>query len=272
MTKTAVITIADLHSNSSLALCPPNINLDDGGTHHHSRIQSWLWRSWLDFCFQIDRDTKGMRKILVLNGDLGELDTMKRSVQLISLNKSTILNIVTETLEPILNIVDSVLVIRGTAAHEGKSSWLEETIAKDIGAISQTESIFSWWHYRGTCEGVRLDIAHHASKSSNPFSKGYGAIRVASRMQRYYQRMKALPPHVAVRSHNHEYEDSGGNYETFVYFTPAWTIKTEYALRIGLENALSDIGGVVIYCENGQYQTKKYSYEPKETKIWKLTL
>jgi hypothetical protein len=85
--------------------------------------------------------------------------------------------------------------------------------------------------------------------------------------------MRSQSPDIAPRSHNHTYEDSGGNYETFVFFTRAWTILTEYGYRVGLENSLADIGGHVITCEDGKWSKRDYKYEPKEARqVWKLTL
>jgi len=234
----------------------------------------WLWRSLQDMSKQIATDFAGHRKILIGNGDLGELDTQKRSIQLITLNKATILSMVVKTLDPLFSLAEKMIIMRGTAAHTGKSSWLEEAVAKDIdGVVPQSDDIYSHWHYRGVCEGVPIDVCHHASKSLNPFTLGYGAIRVAARMQRYYQKLKAQPPALAIRSHNHTYEDSGGNYETFVFFTRAWTTATEYAYRQGLENTLSDIGGHVIECEDGKWKKKDYPFEPREARrIWATKL
>jgi hypothetical protein len=192
---------------------------------------------------------------------------------------------VLDTLEPMLSIADEVLIIRGTPAHVGKSAWLEEAIAKDLDNViwyekspevdekGKKKGTASWWHFRGVADGVRTDIAHHANTSTNPFTKGYGAIRAATRMQRYYQQMKSPSPHVAIRSHNHHYEDSGSNYETFLFFTPAWTIFSEFFYRIGLENVIADIGSVVLLCDNGEYKIKRYTFEPREARqIWKLTM
>jgi hypothetical protein len=273
--KTALIVVSDLHINSEVAICPPIVNKDDGNSHHAGRTQMWLWRSWQSFWNQVRNDYQGYRKILVCNGDLGELDTAKRSVQLITLNKATILKMVLDTLEPALDVVDAQLFTRGTAAHTGKSAWLEEAIADDLkDTISPTDKIASWWHYRGVCEGVRLDIAHHASAGGKPWAKGGGALRLASQVVWHYRVDRgADPPHVVIRSHNHQYSDSGGNFETFAFFTRAWTSATEYVFRIGQENSLADVGGHVIACEDGKWSKKDYTFEPREARrVWAMKL
>ena len=272
--KTAVIVIADLHINSSVSLCPPTVQLDDGGTYTSSRTQHWLWRSWLDFIKQVVIDTEGYRNILVINGDLGELDTKRRSNQIITPNKSTIQTMVYDTLLPILDHVNDTLVIRGTGAHEGKSSWLEEAIAHDIEAIPYSDSIASHWHFRGVCSGVKFDIAHHTNGSRLPWGKGSNALKLAAQTVWHYRvSRKVDPPDIVIRSHNHQYSDSGGNFETLAVCTPSWTTATEFYYRIGLENVLADIGGLVFFCDNGKYSMKKYLFEPKEARrVWAIKL
>jgi hypothetical protein len=44
-----LVLTGDLHVNSTVALCPPTVELDDGGTYHHSRTQAWIWNRWIDF-------------------------------------------------------------------------------------------------------------------------------------------------------------------------------------------------------------------------------
>ena len=40
---------SDLHAGSTVALCPPKVQLDDGGKYEASKAQLWLWECWLDF-------------------------------------------------------------------------------------------------------------------------------------------------------------------------------------------------------------------------------
>jgi hypothetical protein len=120
-----------MHTNSTVGICPPVINLDDGGTYRSSPVQRWLWECWLDQVERVKR-IDASRKVLILNGDLGELDTKRRSTQLISANKAVIQAMVTDTLAPLVDVVDDVIVIRGTMAHTGKGGWLEESIAADL--------------------------------------------------------------------------------------------------------------------------------------------
>jgi hypothetical protein len=180
---TQLIVLSDLHINSTVAVCPPRVQLDDGGTYHASRTQQWLWACLNDIIAQA-LEIQADKRVLVLNGDLGELDTKKRSIQLVTLNKATILGMVIDTLEPLLAVTDATYIVRGTPAHEGKSCWLETQVGADIDAVPDPRTgAPSWWHIRSACEDVRLDIAHHASMGSRWWSKANAVLSTAASME-----------------------------------------------------------------------------------------
>ena len=47
--RTVVAIAGDLHVNSTVAVCPPVVMLDDGGEYRASKPQRWLWREWVKF-------------------------------------------------------------------------------------------------------------------------------------------------------------------------------------------------------------------------------
>ena len=268
-----LIVVSDLHINSTVALCPPLIQLDDGGTYKASKSQRWLWNSWIDL-WDNKAPTYPGEHILIINGDLGDIDDKARSHQIITRNNATIQSIVLDTIEPAVQWADKIYIIRGTAAHTGKSSWLEEAIAQDLDNTIPDDNTASWWHLRATREGVRFDVAHHASMGNLPHTSPNAANKVAFLAQyRYAVDMKQPPPDVAIRSHNHRYADSGSNYGTFALLTGAWTIATEFVYRIGQENTLSDIMAHVFVCDNGKYKLENIKYDyPEVKRIWKKTM
>lgn len=270
--KTLLIVSSDHHINSTLAICPPEINLDDGGTYHASRGQRWLWDCWRDAWdkirpFAADKD----RVVLALNGDLGELDTKRRSNQLISPNKATILEMVTETLKPALEVAKELYVIRGTAAHEGKSAWLEEAVANDITGVlpDKARGTASWWHLVGKLNGLAVDISHHASMTGTPWGKFAAPDALWSRVLWYYKVDKEIqPPDLVIRSHNHKFAPS-----EHVYFTPCWSLITENGYRIGRENDQPDIGLLAFEIEGRQVQAHRFLYPiPSNKRVWSVTL
>jgi len=269
---TNIVIVSDTHINSRAGLCPPIVNLDEGGTYHSNATQRAIWRAWLDFWDEVER-LKG-DKILVVNGDMGELDAKNRSNYLITRNNATILEMVHNALRPALDRVDKVLIIRGTEAHIGKEAWVEEAIAQDLdNAITDKESA-SWWHFRGVIEGVRFDIAHHASMGRLPWTEKHAALKVADIITARYADLGAPLPDIAIRSHNHRRSDSGRNYDTKVICTPCWTGQTPFIKRIGQENSRVDIGGDVITCEDGKYSWEPYKYRPlpEGRKLWSIKI
>lgn len=272
---TLFIATADLHINSTVAICPPTINLDDGGTYHSTPAQHWLWECWLETWRKIG-EMQADRVVLLLNGDIGELDTKRRSNQLITLNKATIQEIVTDTLKPALDVAKEVYVVRGTQAHVGKSSWLEEAIAQDIIGAKHDDSrgTASWWHIQGKIENVRVDIAHHAGMGGAPWSRANGANNLAARVMWQYRVDLDIPaPQLVIRSHNHKYASSGDNYPARVYYTPCWTLITEYGYKIGRENDHPDIGLLVFEIDGDQVEMHRVIYRPKQDrKVWSVRL
>lgn len=270
--RTLVIVASDTHINSTVGLCPPLINLDDGGSYHSSRAQRWLWDCWLDMWDKAGQYTD-WRKVVIFNGDIGELDTMRRSYQLISPNKAVIQAMVIDALEPVLAVVDAVYIIRGTQAHTGKGAWLEEAIASDITVNVPNKTSASWYHLRATASGVRLDVAHHASMGGLPWTAPNSANKLAYIAMNYYREMGLPVPHLVIRSHNHRYATSGDNYPVSAYFTPAWQLATEYAYRTGKELSIANIGALAFECEGGNYVPRRFDYPIKESRrLWATSL
>ena len=265
--KTNLAICSDTHINSTVAVCPPRIELDEG-SYVATRPQRWLWECWQDFATEFYK-LPG-RHIVVVNGDVGELDTKRRSLQLITTNKAIIQSIILDTLKPLTADADMVYVLRGTSAHTGKSAWLEEWLAKDLDNASKP----SLWRLQANCEGVRLDIAHHASMGRSEQAKLNAPAKLAVDTFYQYTLANHKPPHLVIRSHNHRWADTGNNYPVRVLYTAAWTFATEYIYRTGLYNAdmLANIGGYYITCEDGAYTVEQKAYKPERRNIWALSL
>src|SRR3954466_7091952 len=89
MSATLIVVTSDQHCGSSVALCPPKIELDDGGEYVASRAQQWLWQNWLDFWQRVERvrDREKAKLYQVWNGDLTE-GSHHGSTQILSGNSS----------------------------------------------------------------------------------------------------------------------------------------------------------------------------------------
>lgn len=268
---TTIAYSSDHHINSTLGLCPRTVNLDDGGTYRSSRIQTQLLYAWDDYIKQISM--LPAPRVAVFGGDLGELDTKRRSHQIVSANKATIQRMIIKMIEPMLDICDGAIFIRGTLAHVGKSSWLEEAIAQDIDITIPDSGTQSHYHFRGVFDKLRFDFAHHVGMGGLPWTEKHAAIKAGSIMlSRYLIDMREKEPNIAVRSHNHRYADSGGNFDNlFVVCSRCFQGKTEFVHRIGQENSVPNIGGHAFVCENGEYQYHDFKYKLKRGRTWTAT-
>jgi len=274
---TTGIFVADLHVNSTVAVCPPVVNLDDGGTYHATRTQRWLWDSWTGLWQDVDRGTPKGDRVLFVVGDLGELDTEKRSIQLISLNKDTIIGMCIDVLEPALSVVDRVYFFRGTPAHSGRSAWLEEHVARDIDTSvpyskeidqetgEEKKTIASWWHLRGRINASKIDVCHHVGGSVTPNAGNNLGIKILSK----YALNNWDRPDLVLRAHVHKFRESGKNLPLWAAICPAWTTITEYGYRIGMENDISDIGMIVVnFGDIGFTQSVKILHIEESRSIW----
>ena len=112
-------------------------------------------------------------------------------------------------------------------------------------------------------------------RSKLPWTKANSVNVLAARAMYYYgAELKQELPHYVVRSHNHKYADSGGNFPHIkAIMTPAWTTITAYGYRIGRELELADIGGVVLSNIDGVISDRVVRYFPKENRrIWTIKI
>jgi hypothetical protein len=244
--------------------------LDDGGQYFPSRGQRWLWDGWLEF-IDMARDLSQSYKTLALFvGDLGELDTKRRTNQIITANKATIMGMINDVVDPIADWVDGMYFIRGTPAHVGKSSWLEEEIAGDYdNAVHAAKGIHSHYQVRLVTDGVRIEAAHHASMGSLARTEKNAANQIAfDTMSAYAFELHQPLPDLVFRAHNHRWADSYDNYETRAICLPCWSMAPEYIFRIGKYNTKADVGAVVVLIENGNYEVHKYKLKPQKDNVW----
>jgi hypothetical protein len=269
MEKTLVIIVADTHINSRVALRVPVFNIE-GETSHATRGQRWLWENWLDLAGLVSAYDSTWRKVIVFQGDLGELDAKRRTNEIITPNKALIQAMVQETISPLVDAVDGAIFIRGTPAHTGKAAWLEEAIAQDTTITRKAADASSWYWFRGHASGVYFDLAHFLPMGSAPLAGANAANKLADNACRYYSRMGLPLPHVVSRSHNHHRADSGRNFHPMLAVcTPCWSLATEYAYLTGREYSTADVGADLYECVEGQVTWKPVYYPIKESRrIW----
>jgi len=254
-----ILVISDTHINSTVSLCKPSVNLDDGQEVKITNAQKWFWDNYLDLLEKVDSYKPD---ILIVNGDAVEGDTKQRSYQLVTRNPACIIQIASETLEPLVSKIPAVYFIRGTGAHSGKSGYYEELLAKDFDNTVQINKAYSQWSLNLIADKVKISIAHHTSMSGIPWTKPNSANALAAKVQFQYSQDGDKPPDLVLRAHVHRWADSHDAFRTRAIVTPCWTLETEHTHRIA-PDSLPECGALFIECDNGKYTVDKIKYEPK---------
>ena len=272
--RSIVAVVNDIHANSKVAVCPPRVQLDGGGEWPANRRQQWLyrdvWEPYWDEIWQVKKRLK-WPLFIVLGGEAAD-DNKHTKTELISHNKADQLRIPMKLLETALEIGDFVIVIRGTEAHVGGDSWMDEKIGEDIQGdihvIKTPDGDCSWYNFRGCFGGVYFDIAHHPGHGSmRPWTKGGEANRLAAdilyryvehnmAMRRQGTRELALElPDVVLRGHIHIASDSADNHPIRAIMNPSWQLTSGFGHRLG--GKWLPVGGMYALCDRGQLDIQK---------------
>lgn len=259
MNSSTVALVSDLHVNSTVALCPPQVNLDDGGTYRASKQQRWIWRKWLEFWQTVAERREGRRLIIILNGELAD-NNYHPTTQLVTRNPADMMRLSVAALQPALDLLqdgDRVYVLRGTEAHSGPSSHLDEELAQDIGATGSGDTA-SLSRLRLAIDGVRFDVAHHPPGGGGrlPWTRGTFANRLAAMRVFECAESGERAPHLLIRGHVHRPDDSYDRFATRALVLPSWQLQTSYGFRIGGEPL--PIGGAIVTCAGGRYELEKH--------------
>ena len=165
-----------------------------------------------------------------------------------------------------------VHVVRGTPSHVGRSAESEEGIARALHGqgwpVEQDPDTGMYSSYRRRLDigSVRLDIAHHGrmgqrANTRRSYSSLYAFDVWAENALDMWQEMKRgnlqkawdekRPPDIGIRSHNHQYMDSGYDHRgvTRMIACPAFQLATEWVHRIAAEN-MASIGILVLVIED----------------------
>ena len=248
--------------NSTTALCPPYFALDDGGSYRASKLQLWIWDHWVSYWKRIRKvkRKKGWPVVVILNGELVD-DLNHRSTQLITKNPSDQLRLSISALEPMLDVVDHLYVTRGTEAHSGLSASLDETIARDLGAIPDDEDHHARWLLRTEVAGVKWHVAHHPGMGhARPWTRGGDANRIAAQMLFRYAEQELPLPDIAMFGHTHKKTDSGDNFKVRAIVQPSWQLSNAFGHKLGGD--WLHIGASYTLCNKGRYRVVKHYKRP----------
>ena len=261
-----IACVSDVHAGSTVAVCPPEpIELDDGGFYQPSKSQKWLWSLWEkawheEYNAILDRwrpDTQ----TLVINGDMMD-GNHHGTPQIVSNLSSVHFRIAHELLErgPLKYRFDDIHMVRGTETHVGKSGQQEEGLARalykqgrhNIIDDPDTGQSSSFWR-RFEKDGVRFDCRHHGRFGQRSHTKDAYLRSYAQDIWMAHVKSGDRPPDVCIRSHFHQFGDSGRIHDmpTRVIALPSWQLLTAFGHRISIES-LGQIGMVVLVIRDGK--------------------
>jgi hypothetical protein len=278
-----VVCTSDLHCGSTVGLSPPTIRLDDGGAYEASKAQLWMWSNWLDLWERAEalRGELGADLYCVFNGDLVD-GNHHGTTQILSGNPNAQAAAVNACMAVPLALQPKGLVfIRGTDVHVGQSASAEERIADGLRRDKKpvvgndATGAASHWHFKMERQGVRLDFAHHGRVGTRPWTKPNVVLNLAAEIFDDHARDDARRgssaptfPHVAVRSHMHQFVDTHDAHPTRVVQMPGWQLASSFIHRIA-PGKLADIGGVFLVIDRGAVTVKPIRYTPEPTKTWR---
>lgn len=258
-----IAVTSDWHVGSTVGLCLPTFQMDDGGEYVPSITQQWLWQKWnlfwdevLQLKNQLDADV-----ISVINGDVFDGDHHDSS-QIITKNPADALKMASLLYRGVADFADMNFVLRGTEAHVGKSGWYEELFAREIKAIKDDQlNTHSWLNLVLDVAGVTISFAHHGKIGTRSWTRVNALQAESVDLLAKYTMLGETPPNLVIRSHVHKYADTYKNFPIRVISTPSWQTKTYYINRFESTD-LADIGGLIVICEDGKYDVRERIFNP----------
>lgn len=266
--------ISDLHCGSSVGLHPYDATtLDDGGQYVPSEAQCWLYDHWRHYLDTLKAAAAGTDLHVILNGDLVDGDH-HGTTQIVSRHPNVQLDILKRCIEPLLALrPKTVTVVRGTEVHVGPSGSAEESFAKWLVGRGVTvppgeHGNASHWHFRGEYGGVLVDATHHGRVGGRPWTRPNATNGLAAEIVMEHAERGERIPDLCVRSHFHQWVDTGDNYRTRVIQTPSFQLATAYVKRRHAEG-LADVGAAIARIDDGQIVAlRKVVATPERPKVF----
>lgn len=265
--------VSDLHVNSTVALSPNKLVLDDGHEFRPSKLQRWINGKWADYWQRVD-ELKAQHQaevVTIINGEVAD-NNYHATTQLITKHTGDQISAALMVLEPLRAVSDRIIVTRGTEAHVGPNATLDEAVAGIIGAVPNPDTgTDSWWRWHGVLEGVRIDATHHPiSGGTRGWTMGGGAVRTAMQVAHEYHIREMLPPHLILRGHRHRPEDSGTNVPfSRCVINPAWQAGTSFGSKLGGDYL--PIGGRIFGLSKGRIVLDEAHHHYPRIKPWRET-
>ena len=244
---TALLIIGDFHAGSKVSLCPEEgVALDDGDLYHPNRAQKALWNFFSrEFIPWIKQKAKGYRLVVDDGGDGIDGATHHGSLQTFGTNADAE-ELHIRMIEPITNMADDIIYVRGTRAHVGLSSESDVRLARRLGVLAH-------WRYQKEIDGKLLDIRHHASTGRRAWTRGT-SLHALMRHE-YFTALEKREriPNVVVRHHVHMF-DALTDFRMGItgILAPGWKMTDEYGSAFPID--AWECGGAMYFFDTGRVE------------------
>ncbi|MBW2559120.1 MAG: hypothetical protein JRD69_09880, partial [Deltaproteobacteria bacterium] len=238
------ISVGDIHVGNKFALMYPDADLD----YRINASQRWLFKAWSEhFLPAVETLIDGTEfdhVHLLLGGDLGDKDGKNRSTFFWSRDEKTIVENAVTLLEPLVDMVDSVHVIRGTQSHTGPASSIDEAIARNFDNVvwkSKRDKQAAWYKTRYKLAGVLVDAQHYGKNKSKWADEN---LITALRTEVIKEYAGEELPKMIQRFHFHWFGTTSIHKEPIVMQCPSWQLPNEYIAEIDAVGRKPVVGGV----------------------------
>lgn len=162
-------------------------------------------------------DLKAKTNAFLLYVNLGDVTegVKHKSAQRISEDAEDHVALAQMFMRDVAGVADMVLAIRGTEAHAGIGSSLEEAVwkpfADKLWRFDQDSGALTGYRAFIDVGGVRFDFEHHVSGAGRPWTKGGNIQRRAISAMFETSFAGEQPAHYVFRGHTHIAHDTGDN-------------------------------------------------------------
>lgn len=256
---TFIVSFGDWHSGGLTALFPNypmtfEYDKNNKLPYRPSLEQSSMYKHFLGDAKKTKELSKGMKKVIVLNGDAIE-GNHHNTIQIISPNPKHHVQIHIELMETFIKESgfsvkngDELHYVTGTESHTGWEEYGIQQHFEPIGAQYHDELYL-------TVNGKRLWWVHQGAKPGKGVNEGNPLRNYARDAYWDCVKEKREAPHMITSSHFHKntYDSFSDSYRHTIHYQtlPSWQMKTKFAKKVSAFQR-NDIGTVFnIVTESG---------------------
>lgn len=243
MSTPVLAVFGDTHFGSSVALAPAEFVTADGQQVRASKFQQDLLTMWNAYWDFVDEVRGRSPYVVIHGGDLVD-NVHHGSTQHVDANLSIQQRIAELMLGPRVRKAQAYYQIAGTAAHVGQGSSLEETVARNLGAVPDANGRCARQHLYLRYGQERISFAHHIGTTTSAAYKSSPLMRLMAASYAACGEHGTKPPTLWIRGHCHDYTEVKRP-KGKVVTCPSWQGKSDWMWSKDTASA-TPFGGLVI--------------------------